>query len=66
MIKIDLYDCNKRVKFCYSSLDNNGKAAAFCDEDNFCGFKIDGTSDETKTDLTGRKNVPKSEIQQKM
>uniref|UniRef100_A0AC35FDW1 Uncharacterized protein n=1 Tax=Panagrolaimus sp. PS1159 TaxID=55785 RepID=A0AC35FDW1_9BILA len=64
-VKIDLYKCNKRVKFCYSSLDNNGEAAALCDEDNFCGFKIDGTSDRTKIDLTGRKNVPKSEIQQR-
>uniref|UniRef100_A0A914QD14 ZP domain-containing protein n=1 Tax=Panagrolaimus davidi TaxID=227884 RepID=A0A914QD14_9BILA len=62
-VKIDLYNCGGRVKFCYSSLDNNGEAAALC-ENGFCGFEVDGTT-KTEIGLTVRKNVPKSEVQQR-
>uniref|UniRef100_A0AC35F8E3 Uncharacterized protein n=1 Tax=Panagrolaimus sp. PS1159 TaxID=55785 RepID=A0AC35F8E3_9BILA len=54
-VDINLNKCFDRVKFCYSSLDVNGKATLLCDN-GFCGFEIDGTSRET-IDLTGQRGL---------
>uniref|UniRef100_A0AC35EZ37 Uncharacterized protein n=1 Tax=Panagrolaimus sp. PS1159 TaxID=55785 RepID=A0AC35EZ37_9BILA len=60
-VKIDLYRCKGPVKFCYSSLDKNGKAASLCGN-GFCGFDFYGR--DTDVDLMGLKDLLKSNLDQ--
>uniref|UniRef100_A0A914QTK2 Uncharacterized protein n=1 Tax=Panagrolaimus davidi TaxID=227884 RepID=A0A914QTK2_9BILA len=54
-VKIDLNNCNGR------SLEKNREASPLCNENNFCGFEINGISD-TEIDLTGGKEAFKNNV----